>query len=82
MGDLICVKVCTLVQRSWPTSRWGTKLKFGRLIEGQPKPKKKSEPLENFATGDPKWGMENAMLILKKSGTDGKSSNIVYKEAL
>jgi hypothetical protein len=63
MADPINVKVCMFAQRSWPTSRWGTKLKFGKLIEGPPEPKEKIWNPEHFVPQGPKWGMKNAVFF-------------------
>jgi hypothetical protein len=54
------------VQNSYPTSKWGRKLKFGRLVEGPPKPKEKIRSPENFAPGGPKWDTESAFVCLSK----------------
>jgi hypothetical protein len=59
MGDGILL--CTYVQRSKPTSRWSTKLEFGKIMEGPTKPKGKIQKWENFTLRGSKLGMENAM---------------------
>jgi hypothetical protein len=73
----INIKFCMIVQRSWPTSRQGRKLKFGRLAEGPSKPKIKSETWRIFHRGG-RNGNEKCN-VLQYSGTDFKMSNTVYK---
>jgi hypothetical protein len=59
----VCVNVCMLVQKRWPTSRWGRKLKFGRHTEEQPKQKRKIRNPEKVCPEGPKCGLENAMFF-------------------
>jgi hypothetical protein len=60
MADPINVKVCLVA------------LKYGRLIEGPPKPRGKFRNPENVVPEGPKCEMENALTR--------KTRNIVYKE--
>jgi hypothetical protein len=67
------------VQGSCPISWWGSKLKFGSLIEGPSKAKVQIWNLENFSPWGPKLRMK--MQCLQYTDTDGKTRNRVYKEA-
>jgi hypothetical protein len=46
-------------------------VKFGRLLEGAPKPKGKVQNLENFALWGPKWG-DGKCRVLQYTGTNGQ----------
>jgi hypothetical protein len=47
-----------------PTPIRGRKMKFERFIEGPPKPKRKIRNQENYASGRPKWEIENSIFKL------------------
>jgi hypothetical protein len=57
---------CIFVQKSSPTSRWSRKLKFGGLVNGQPKPKEDIRNPDFFSPGVRNWRMVSSSICLSK----------------